>query len=274
MGHGLYSIFMCFITFFAALVYPTPIQKDTDSNLSPPTQVIFHNVGQGDFISLTTATRCLLFDAGGSHKIYLHSLKRLHQKCKPQNTHLYLSHFDKDHLINYQQIFVFLKYSKVFISHSDPKTKAGKNFLEFHQKRNIPIQVIDFKYQIKSSDFSLECLWPQNQLLKPKDDENSKSLTFLLSIKGVQILLTGDLPSKMEKKTHWPQVDILKVGHHGSKYSSSLKFLRELRAKTCVVSAGKGNSYHHPHNELLHRLEEVHCGILRTDLLGQITLNF
>jgi competence protein ComEC len=102
--------------------------------------------------------------------------------------------------------------------------------------------------------------------------ENDRSLVFLLKSKARTFLFTGDLPSKLEKKLPEAKADILKAGHHGSRYSSSLDFLKMLGPKMCVVSVGKINSYGHPNPEALARMKEAHCAILRTDVLGDITI--
>ncbi|MBR5173242.1 MAG: hypothetical protein IKW14_07580, partial [Phascolarctobacterium sp.] len=70
------------------------------------------------------------------------------------------------------------------------------------------------------------------------------------------------------------QFDVLKVAHHGSKHSSSLLFLEKVRPKVAVISVGAGNSYGHPHKEVLQRLDRVGSKVLRTDELGAIKLVF
>lgn len=68
------------------------------------------------------------------------------------------------------------------------------------------------------------------------------------------------------------KVDVLKVGHHGSKTSSSPLFLDMTRPAFAIISVGFENSFRHPHPEVLARLEEHHAEILRTDLLGLISV--
>jgi competence protein ComEC len=65
-------------------------------------------------------------------------------------------------------------------------------------------------------------------------------------------------------------VDILKVGHHGSKYSTSLSFLEEIKPKLAVISVGANNSYGHPATEILQRLKDLGIKIMRTDINGEI----
>ena len=67
-------------------------------------------------------------------------------------------------------------------------------------------------------------------------------------------------------------MDILKVGHHGSKYASTREFLEKVRPELAVISVGAKNRYGHPTSESLGRLEQVGAGVRRTDLEGTIVL--
>ena len=64
--------------------------------------------------------------------------------------------------------------------------------------------------------------------------------------------------------------DILKAGHHGSSTSTSADFLDAVSPEACVIEVGEGNSYNHPHKEVVSRLEEAGCAIYRTDLDGTV----
>ncbi|MBR4958780.1 MAG: DNA internalization-related competence protein ComEC/Rec2, partial [Phascolarctobacterium sp.] len=89
------------------------------------------------------------------------------------------------------------------------------------------------------------------------------------------LLFTGDISASRERSLkNLQQYDVLKVAHHGSKNSSSLKFLEQVRPKVAVISVGAGNSYGHPHEETLGRLAQVGAKVLRTDELGAIKLIF
>jgi beta-lactamase superfamily II metal-dependent hydrolase len=94
--------------------------------------------------------------------------------------------------------------------------------------------------------------------------------------RDVAMLLTGDISSEIEREilpqlTH-TKTRILKVGHHGSRTSSSLELLSEWRPQFALISAGRGNTFGHPTQDVLRRLEAVHAVVFRTDRDGQITL--
>lgn len=109
------------------------------------------------------------------------------------------------------------------------------------------------------------------------ESENDNSIVLLLQYKGKSILFTGDMTSKMEadvaEAVRYCGVDslsILKVGHHGSKYSSSEEFLAGIMPKAAVISCAARNTYGHPHKETLQRLEDVGALVLRTDEGGAV----
>ena len=69
----------------------------------------------------------------------------------------------------------------------------------------------------------------------------------------------------MENARDWPEIDILKVGHHGSSTSSTAKFLDQIKPKVALISCGTGNSYGHPHQKAVDRLTKIGAKIYRTD---------
>lgn len=109
------------------------------------------------------------------------------------------------------------------------------------------------------------------------ESENDNSIVLLLQYKGKSILFTGDMTSKMEadvaEAVRYCGVDslsILKVGHHGSRYSSSEEFLAGIMPQAAVISCAARNTYGHPHKETLQRMEDVGALVLRTDEGGAI----
>ena len=114
-------------------------------------------------------------------------------------------------------------------------------------------------------------------MIENEEDENASSLIMRVSINGVSMLATGDMGEEGEGRLialKGPAVtsDILKVGHHGSKYSSCDGFLDEVSPKLAVIQVGKGNTYGHPTPDVLGRLAERHVPVLRNDLQGAIGL--
>ena len=88
-------------------------------------------------------------------------------------------------------------------------------------------------------------------------------------------LFTGDASSNVESKILNKDIsaDVLKVGHHGSKYSSSVSFLKKVNPKYAIIQVGKNNIYNHPTEETLNKLKKNNIKVLRTDIDGTIILS-
>ena len=104
----------------------------------------------------------------------------------------------------------------------------------------------------ESGDWNYECLYPGKEV--KTDNINDQSMVLQIKAGETAFLLTGDLTSEVENEVDPGKLkgtDVLKVAHHGSKYSSSEVFLKNADAKLAVISCGKGNRYRHPAPETL-----------------------
>lgn len=107
---------------------------------------------------------------------------------------------------------------------------------------------------------------------------NNDSLVLRLHYGDRTVLLPGDAEKQAEKEIladnneNFLRSEVLKVGHHGSKNSTTLEFLAAVRPQLAVISAGEGNPYGHPNPELLERLERAEVRVLRTDRDGAVRI--
>ena len=109
---------------------------------------------------------------------------------------------------------------------------------------------------------------------KEYDNENDNSNVIYTELNGYKFMFMGDAGATTEKeimnKYNLQDIDVLKVGHHGSKTSSSIEFIYEINPKYSIISVGKNNRYGHPNKEVLGNLE--HSKMFRTDQDGSIML--
>ena len=139
------------------------------------------------------------------------------------------------------------------------------------------IKVLD-KKKIKYYSCIKELNIDKNKLhflqTKEYDNENDNSNVIYTELNGYKFMFMGDASSTTEKeilnKYYLPDIDVLKVGHHGSKTSSSKTFINEINPRYSVISVGKNNRYGHPNKEVLDNLED--SKIYRTDQNGTIIL--
>ena len=128
-------------------------------------------------------------------------------------------------------------------------------------------------FQLDSVRFTIlhpDSAWPGWQ-----EDLNEDSLVLLLEYHGFRALFAGDagLPVEQWLAGRVGRVDVLKVGHHGSRSATGDEWLRELEPRVAVISSGTGNRYGHPHREVLERLAQAKVSVWRTDQSGAIRVS-
>ena len=129
----------------------------------------------------------------------------------------------------------------------------------------------------KENNITYTILWPENNVNVREWEVNASSMVGLLEYSGHKILLTGDAPKEVEDQivdkygNYLKNMDILKVGHHGSRTSTGKTLATIGHPKYAIISAGINNRYGHPHQEVLDILSSVHASVLLTATNGRIT---
>ena len=243
------------------------------------------DIGQGDSIFLRDwRGRTILIDVGGrvdfkngnkwqERSSSVNAEKTLIPYLKSRGVGkldaLVLTHTDQDHMGDMVEVTRQIPAKRVYVS-SGSLTQA--KFREQLKQLHSPIKVVQRGERLPIFDSHLEVLAPDGI----GDGKNDDSIVLYGQFYQKRFLFTGDLEEAGEKKllSHYPQlqVDVLKVGHHGSKGSSSDPFLDQLHPQLALISVGKKNRYSHPHKELLDRLEKRSIAYLRTDESGAIRL--
>ncbi|MGE7121860.1 ComEC/Rec2 family competence protein [Peribacillus sp. NPDC046944] len=234
-------------------------------------KVHFINVGQGDSILIQTGNENILIDAGGKGKgdDVVAYLKK--QKVKTLNA-VVSTHPDADHIGGLAYVINNLKVKAVYAPKVSHTTQAYKDFLKAVKKKGLKIKKAKTGVVIttKAKNTSLKFLAPVKDY---KKDLNNWSAVLLLKHNKKSFLFTGDAEEKSEKdmlaKKVVPSVDVLKVGHHGAKTSSSSAFIKKAKPKYAIISVGK-NGYGHPTSTVVKRLNSIKAKIYRTDKSGNI----
>jgi competence protein ComEC len=121
----------------------------------------------------------------------------------------------------------------------------------------------------------ISVLAPATDYVMGAEPANNDSLVMRIQYGERSLLLTGDMEKEVEREvagtSGWPHADVLKVGHHGSKTSSTAEFLDQVHPALAVISDGYGNLYGHPHPLTLASLRDRHVLALRTDVDGAVT---
>lgn len=268
---------------------------------SPVLHIVFCDVGQGDAILLSYQSTQVLVDGGKDEKVLTCLGKHLPFWDKKLEV-IIATHPDSDHIGGLTSVFA--QYTSDLIATNglvketddfgDFKTSlsrklaAGTSYIVLQQDdslsigRDITLFILSprgVNTQIGSQkvDLSETQLWDKQSVkINEEITSNDGSIVILLEYKNSSFLLTGDLEKQGElslvKQGLLSEVDILKVGHHGSKTSTSPDFLQKVRPEISVISSGKHNSYNHPAPEIVALLHAANSRVYRTDELG--TLHF
>lgn len=240
-------------------------------------KVVFLDVGQGDAIFIQSPTgNQLLIDSGNGADI-LTKLGQVIPFFDRSIDAVLTTHPDQDHIGGLPDVLKFYKVIKYFQNGSDYNTATAKEALkniDAEKIENITLcrgEILDI-----GGGAYLEILWPLTcDQTKKSSDTNSDSIVAKLVYGKSSILLTGDAPQKTERALVYLdpfslKSDILKIGHHGSKNSSSEDFLRAVSSTEAVISVGLDNRYGHPNIEIINRLKDIGQKISETSLLGNV----
>jgi competence protein ComEC len=221
------------------------------------------DVGQGESILIRTPDgQNIVVDAGPDQMSACASLGKKLPFWDRKIDLLILTQMQEDHIAGSFELLRKYKLLTVAISPFKIDSSISRELLKTIEKAPVPIETICEGQQMSlGRDILLEVLNPPHDLLNgTEDDANNNSLVMRLSWKDVSFLLTSDLGKDGERYLIAArsdlQSDILKVGHHGSKGSTSDEFLAIVNPSAAAISCGAVNRYGHPNKEVTDKLEE------------------
>lgn len=240
-------------------------------------QIHFIDVGQGDAILIITPQKhTVLIDTGGSLNANFDIGKRvtlpyLRHYGITKLDYIILSHSDTDHAGGAKAILIKIPVNHLIIADEDLDNYAKVLQLPVNHLflQNAIVAKSDMQFTLDGVNFSFI-----NPAKTTANTSNDASNVLKLSYYNFSALFTGDLTQTGEKNLLQTstnlQATILKVGHHGSKTSSSSEFLTAVKPQFAIISVGKYNSFNHPNPEVIDRLNALPTKILRTDINGAI----
>ena len=239
--------------------------------------VYYFDIGQGDSSLIHFDNQNILIDTGGKNNennkfiqrekksIAINSLiPFLKSKGMKKITYLIISHGDYDHMGEAINLVNNFKVEKV-IFNCGPYNDLEQELIKVLDKKHI-------KYYSCIKELNID----KNKLYflqtKEYDNENDNSNVIYTELGGYKFMFMGDASVTTEKeilnKYNISNIDALKVGHHGSRTSSSKEFINEINPKYSIISVGKNNRYGHPNKEVLNNLDN--SKIYRTDQDGSV----
>lgn len=246
--------------------------KSTDQTDDSRLEIHFLDVGQGDSTLITCDGHSMLIDAGkndqGSEiQSYLES------KGIESLDYVIGTHPDSDHIGGLDVILYEFGAGQVFMPDYEKDTKTYDDVVQVIKKKNLKRQQpeVGSVWQLGGAQFTI---------VAPNaaygSQANDYSIGLILTHGDKKFLLTGDAEEDSEADMLENDIslkaDVYKAAHHGSKTASTEEFMEAVDPEYVVISAGEGNSYGHPHAEVLNRLRAMGVQVFRTDEQGTIVL--
>jgi len=234
----------------------------------------FLDVGQGDSILIQLPNgQNMLIDAGTS-EAGSSVVSYLKKQGINKINYLVATHPHADHIGGMAAIVQTLAVERVYMPRVSHTTKSFENLLETIKAKGLKINKAEAGVTIINQDgikagFIAPCG-------SGYDGLNNYSAVVRIQYGSTALLLTGDAESVSEQEMIASganlKADVLKVGHHGSKSSTTQAFLSSVSPKYAVISCGADNSYGHPHQEILDRLKKAGVQTYRTDTQGTVII--
>ena len=252
---------------------PTPVPAPTPPAPTPipatkELKVHFIDVEQGDSILIDLGETEILIDGGGKSPGVI---AYLNDYVDGAIEVMVATHPHADHIGGLIAVLDSFEIEEIWLNGDTSTSKTYQEFMNRVDTEGASIKEALRGQSIVVDGLTMPILHPVKPLL---DDANNNSIVLRLSYGGINFLFTGDAEKEAEasilESGSTVQADILKVGHHCSKTSTSAQFLDAVKPNGAVYMAGEGNKYGHPHEETIQALRDVDAEIYGTDIHGTI----
>ena len=235
-------------------------------------KIHFVDVGQGDCCFIETpSNKTILIDGGGNENYDIGKntlLPYILDRGYTKLDYIIISHFDTDHIGGLLTVIEELKVGKIIISKQGEDSNNFQNFKKIVNDKKIKVAIVSKGDKLKiENDLYFDVLWPKEGGLISQNTLNNNSIVFKLRYKNFSMLFTGDIEEIAENqilkeyKNDLQSLNstVLKVGHHGSKTSSTKEFIDEVKPLIALIGVGENNKFGHPNGDVLQRFEILRC---------------
>ena len=277
----LFSLILLFIIMVSAKVSELVSNNDNISENIPEDQISdvtqsaddfkirYIDVGQADASLISCGGKHMLIDGGNRD-----DSSRIVAILKNENIshldYIICSHAHEDHVGGLSGALNAVTIGQVFCSVNEYDSATFNNFVKYTKAQGLSVDIPYPGQSLELGNANVLFLGPVDQY----EDTNNQSLVVKIFYGDTSFLFTGDMEILSETAMLDENIDVscdvLKVAHHGSSSSTGYRFLYESMPEYAVISVGKDNSYGHPHDEVLSRLEDAEITVFRTDVNGDI----
>lgn len=248
----------------------------TSKDISVPVLTVhFLDVGQGDAILIETPDQVQILIDGGPDGSILRELGAVMSPFDKTIDVVLATHNDKDHIGGLVDVLARYQVSAIMRTNNQHDTSVVQQFAkQVESERAILISPTAGERYVLGASTTLTVFSPAGDV--SNYESNASSLVVKIEYGDTSFFLTGDAPVGIEEylaKTYPEELisTVLKLGHHGSRTSTSKTFLASVLPSYSIVSAGKDNTYGHPHAEVVENVREVNSQLLSTAEVGRIT---
>ena len=232
------------------------------------------DVGQGESVILTSGGETALVDCGSSNSYKAPgglAADTLHSMGVRELSAVVVTHYHADHTNGLYEVLRRIPVQTIYLPDIEDEYGVRERLVSLAEEKGAQVTYVTKETADTLGDTVLTIYPP----VQSGGDLNELGLTALASAGDFDLLITGDMSGSTEKKLvetyALPDIEVLVVSHHGSRYSSNIRFLKSVTPEAAVISVGD-NNYGHPSEETLQRLLAVGADIWRTDQQGTIRI--
>ncbi|CAG7839407.1 hypothetical protein CLOHAE12215_00817 [Clostridium haemolyticum] len=241
-------------------------KENSLNNINGDLKVHFIDVGQADSILITEGNHNMLIDAGNNDDgdMVVSYLKKAGVK---KLDYIVGTHPHEDHIGGLDNVINTFNINKIYMPKKVSTTKTYKDVIKAIKNKNMKITSPKSGESFKLGKATCSIVAPKQN--EDYQSANNYSIVIKLTYGSKSFLFTGDAEGISEaeilKGGYDIKADVLKVGHHGSRTSTSEAFLNKINPDVAVISCGRANDYGHPHKATMEKLKEKHIKVYRTD---------
>ncbi len=240
---------------------------ETQAEVDGDLRVYYLDVGQADSILVIDKDKTMLIDAG-TNEAGNTVVNFLKEKGITRIDYLVGTHPHEDHIGGLDDVINNFEIGTIYMPKMQTTTKTYEDVLDAIANKSLQVTTpaVGDTFKLTNANCTIMAVDTNDT----EDNLNLSSIVIRMTYGGNSFLFMGDAEEEVEASRSWQPTDVLKVGHHGSKTSSSQTFVNQIMPAYAIIQVGKDNSYNLPNQETIDKLQAVGTKVYRTDEDGNI----